>query len=233
MTFDGQTAKFAGGVVAASPSQKLWTESMEVQLQRPVHFVAAHYGRHAAGRGGPLLPRRHDWNTRRGITQGQLAALDRMHATDLAVNLLDGALTGGPGEFSSVRRGSDNPLGGGLLDPAGRRPPLPAAAGPLKCLHVVWQHKITGNLLRRQLTFGDQVRTAYAPVDDWEKTIPVDNPDKLGPDGVAVKCDQLSVAEVPVPEGGGKSSMELTALGSARVDGTTADGTPSPRAATA
>ena len=175
MTFDGQTAKFSGGVVAASPSQRLWTESMEVQLQRPVHFAQTT----PAG-----TPQVEEVRCYRGVRleqetrdhQGQLAALDRMQVTDLAADLLDGALTGGPGELSSVRRGSDNPFGGGPLVRPVAATPLPAAGGGLKCLHVVWQHKITGNLLRHQLTFGDQVQTAYAPVDGWDKDDPGGQP---------------------------------------------------------
>jgi hypothetical protein len=221
MTFDGQTAKFIGGVIAASPSQKLWTESMDVKLERPVHFsepALAGAPRVEAVRcyGGVRLE-----NQNRDA-QGRLTALERMQVTDMAVNLLSGALNGGPGELNSVRSGGDSPFGAAPLGPPTAASPGPpnAAAVPLKCLHVIWDGSIVGNLKNRTVQFRDQVRTGYAPVDAWEKTIPVNNPDKLGPEGATVNCDQLTVTEMFLPLGGQKS-IELEALGNAQAEGTT------------
>jgi hypothetical protein len=144
-----------------------------------------------------------------------------MQVSDMAVNLLSGALNGGPGELSSVRRGAESSLGAmpfGQPNPAAPVPP--AAAAPLKCLHVIWDGSIVGNVKSRTLQFRGQVRTGYAPVDAWETRIPVDNPDKLGPDGAIVNCGRLTVAEVFTPLGG-KKSIELEAFGNAQVEGTT------------
>lgn len=47
-----------------------------------------------------------------------------------------------------------------------------------------------------------------------------DNPDKLGPEGVVVHCDQLTVDQMLLPIGG-KRYFELEALGNTVVEGTT------------
>jgi hypothetical protein len=221
MLFDGQTAKFTGGVVAASPNQKLWTDSMDVQLERGVHFSEA------TPAGAPPQVEavrcfggvRMENQTR--DPQGQLTALDRMHVSDIDVNLLTGALNGGPGELVSVRHGSDRtpgamPFGQNV---ALRRPPS-AAGGPLKCLHVVWQGAMVGNVKSRTLRFRDQVQAGYAPVDEWERSIPLGNPDQLGPDGATVNCGQLTVAETITPLDS-KKSIELEALGNAQAENAT------------
>ena len=106
------------------------------------------------------------------------------------------------------------------------RPARPAAAAPaprpdqLHCLHVKFQGAITGNLLRRQVTFHDQVQTSYGPVDNWDAMLTTDDPDRLGPRGVTVRCDQLSVVQMLLPVGG-RRAVELEALGNTVVENTT------------
>ena len=62
------------------------------------------------------------------------------------------------------------------------------------------------------LTFADRVRAAYSPVDRWEVMIPVDDPDRLGPQGMTARCDELSVAETFAPSGAARTG-ELAAVG--------------------
>ena len=50
--------------------------------------------------------------------------------------------------------------------------------------------------------------------------LPADNLDQLGPHGVTVRCDQLSVAEMLLPVGG-RRSFELEARGNAVVESNT------------
>ena len=97
--------------------------------------------------------------------------------------------------------------------------PCPAQ-DQLHCLHVKFRGSITGNLLRRQLTFHDQVRTSYGPVDNWDAMLTTENPDQLGPRGVTVRCDQLSVVQMLLPVGG-RRAVELEALGNAVVENIT------------
>jgi hypothetical protein len=67
------------------------------------------------------------------------------------------------------------------------------------------------------MTFSDRVRMSYAPVADWDAMLSVDNPDILGPLGVSVRCDQLSVVDMPTPIGN-RRSVEFEALGNAVVE---------------
>jgi hypothetical protein len=221
MEFDGNTAQFDEGVVVATPQQQLRTETMLVRLQRPISFSEPNV------QGTPQIE---EIQCHGGVSmenrtlnqQQQLSSYDRMQVTDLAVNVQSGALTaGGPGWLNSVRRGSDQPFSGPTAPARGNAP----AQDQLNCLHVKFQKSITGyvpsgNLLRRQLTFADQVKMAYAPVDNWDAMLTTDNPDKLGPNGVVISCDRLSVVEMLLPVGG-RRAIELEALGNTRVDGTT------------
>ena len=211
MNFDGGTARFEESVVASGPSQQLRTEKMEVQLRRPISFSDPN---------PPEQPQVEKIRCYGGVEmknrtfdeQQQLTSYDQIQVTDLAVNVQSGALTaGGPGLFNSVSRGA-----GGLPG----RPSAPAAKDRLYCLTVRFEGSISGNLLRRRLTFHNQVRTARAPVADWNAILPTDNPDALGPDGVTLRCNRLSVVEMSTPTGN-RRSVELEALGNTVAEGTT------------
>jgi len=230
MEFDGRTARFEESVVAAGPQQQLHTQTMEVSLQRPIRFSDPKMNEppqveEVRCRGGVSV------ESRSFDKQRQLSSVDRMQVADMAVNVLGGALTaGGPGWFNHVGRGSDNASAFGAAIPVGLSnratdPPGQAdgAANPpqdtLICLHVKFQGSITGNLLSRQVTFHDQVRAAYAPVNNWEAILTTEDPDQLGPQGVTLRCDQLSVIEMLLPIGG-RRARELEALGNAVVENT-------------
>ena len=164
--------------------------------------------------------------------QGQPLACDQLQVPDLWVNAQSGETKAdGPGWLHSVRRGSANPLGGARPalparpavaatrpgEPTPPPPPQPRtnssactspfrsrSPAPCRCAGTAVQlpsQPATAPLLN--LTFADQVRAAYAPVDRWDATIPVDDPDRLGPQGMTARCDQLSVAETFAPAGSG------------------------------
>ncbi|MEN6459359.1 MAG: hypothetical protein ABFC63_10565 [Thermoguttaceae bacterium] len=230
MLFDGQTATFADSVVAAvsgQPSQqRLQTQTMAVQLSRPVVFSTPSSQQQPEvekiGCSGGV------WIENRTCDQqGQPLSWEQLQVPSMGVNTLSGQVRAtGPGWLRSVRRGSTNVLG---------EPGVAAARSEardqnqLTCMYVTFQTSITGTLPLQKagtggpllnLIFADHVRGAYAPVDRWDATIPVNNPDKLGPQGMTARCDQLSVAEMPVP-GAATRSFELAALGNAVVEGTT------------
>lgn len=218
MDFDGGTAKFEESVVASGPAQQLRTKRMEVELRRRIDFSQSFMPNDSEVEeircfgDVKMENRRHD-------DQRRLAAYDRMQVTDMAVNVRSGAVTAGPGWFNSVSLGKEE-------FSIGRKPPTAAkarnAAQPAKdqlyCLTVKYQGSLTGNLFRRQLTFNTQVRTARAPVDDWNAMLNVYNPDSLGPNGVTLRCDKLSVVEMPTPLKN-QRAIEIEALGNTRVEG--------------
>lgn len=225
MAFDGETAKFEESIVAvAMQSQartELQTKTLEVKMQRPLRFSESSMSsspqvEHIRCLGGVLM------ENRTFDAQRQLTAYDRLQVTDVGVNLLNGELTaGGPGWINSVRRQSENtPSGENRIAPAAYSSSPANPSNSLMCLHVRFQRSISGNVLRRRLTFHEQVRSAYATVNDWEAFLATDNPDRLGPNGVTMRCEQLSVVEMPQPLGN-QRAVELDALGNAVVEGTT------------
>ncbi len=221
MVFDGLKVHFEHAVVAIAGQQQMRTETMEVQLLRPLRFSEPN---------SPDKPEVEQVHCLDGVwlenrtfdPQRQLTSHDQLQVTDLVLNRITGAVIGGPGWLNSVRRGSDNPLGGPMGAMPGGGPPStqPMAPNTLNCLHVRFQKSMTGNLLFHQLTFADQVRAAYAPVDNWDAVLAADNLDQLGPHGVTLRCDQLSVAEMLLPVGG-RRSFEVEALGNAVVESNT------------
>lgn len=241
MAFDGRTARFEESVVAAAQHQQLETQTLEVAFRQPIRFADAKpqtkpEPEKILCRGGVAMES-HSFDER-----GQ-ASLERVRVKDMAMNLVSGAVqASGPGWMSSVRRGAPantmelrpgNPLAG-TLGPGsvagntmvGRSTQRPtwadssqaADADKLTYLNVRFQDSILGNLNLRQMAFCDRVRAVYGPVVSWEETLDADRPDRLGPEAVLLTCDQLSVAETPVPVGK-RRGMELEAVGSTVVEG--------------
>jgi hypothetical protein len=254
MDFDGLTTHFEGEVVATGPSQQLRTPVMDVRFQRPVVLTEPHPQQPpqvetiACG-GGVFM----ESQTFEGDQQ---IAYDRMAVPDLMVNLLSGVMgAGGPGWLISVRRGTAGIARPQAPPPSGiarlQAPPPAAIAGlqapppagiarpqaahaaarsaQLMGLHVRYLGSITGNVLRKEMTFHDQVRAAYAPVQGWLATLESDNPQVLGPTAVVVHSDHLTVVDMAAagrPSGpggaaGGNRHAELLAAGNVIAEGST------------
>jgi lipopolysaccharide export system protein LptA len=196
MAFDGRTARFEEAVAASTPMQNLRTETLEVQLQQRIDFAAASM---------PQDPKLEQVRCLGGVSmenrefKGDIQlAHDRMSVADLAVNFRSGELkAAGPGWFTAVRRAENDQLNG---------------------LHVRFQGPITGNVLQKSLTFHDQIHAAYAPVDAWLPKLDPDDPESLGPNGITMHCDQISVNEMPTFIGD-RHAMEFEALGNTVVEG--------------
>jgi hypothetical protein len=218
MDFDGKVARFEEQVTAASPSQTLRTQQMDVHFLHPVVFTDPNPKEQPQieqlfCRGGVLM------ENRSADEAGRPLAYDRMAVADLAANLINGALTAsGPGWAISVRRGSADPFH--APPPAGARPaaaaPGAAPAAPpaaprtllagnahanpaqLTCTHVRFLGSITGNLHSKVMTFHEQVRAAHAPVQDqnWLATLESDDPDVLGPGAAVLHCDHLTLSDM-------------------------------------
>jgi hypothetical protein len=143
----------------------------------------------------------------------QLTSHDRMQTTDLGVNLMSGEMVGGPGWINSVYRGT--PELPGTMPSNAARP-----SNQINGLHVRFQRSLKGNILSQQLTFDDQVQLANAPVDNWDAVLPIDNVDKLGPQGVAASCDLLAINRPLLPLGN-QRSLELVAQGNVEIENAT------------
>lgn len=237
MNFDGRTACFEENVIAASQTMNLRTESLDVQFDPPIRFAEF------TGRTNPsveqLLCRCGVLMENRSYNNGMQTSFDRLHVVDLALNLRTGALSaGGPGWLSSVRRAEGESARAVPSLPfarnaatdanAARNPLMPAAAGrdpvgataetALWGLQVRFQGTTSGNVRQRSLQFNQQVAAAFAPVHSWTATLPVDQPELLGPDGFVMHCDQLRIDQVASLLRD-RPSLELTASGNTVVEG--------------
>ncbi len=56
-----------------------------------------------------------------------------------------------------------------------------------------YQNGLTGNALRREFTFHDQVRSISGPVTAWDGQLDADNPI---PGAMLLTCNQLTLYEV-------------------------------------
>jgi hypothetical protein len=180
----------------------------------------------------------------RELADGHPAALEQMHFSDLVVNRISGEMTGqGPGRLQSWRLG---PPPSATLQPPGALaygsavrsgtglsaiPVAGAAASKsdpnrqqINFLDVQFQRGITGNVLRREMVFHDQVRSLYGPVPAWDARLDPDSASGLAPQSMLLTCDQLTVNETGQRLKTGRSPMEMEALGNTRVDGQGVDG---------
>ncbi|MDY0166206.1 MAG: hypothetical protein RBS80_06655 [Thermoguttaceae bacterium] len=218
MDFDGRTARFEDSVVARTPQQSLKTELLEVQFQQAIRFADADLG--APPQVEQVLCRGRTLLESHSVDEGLPTARERMLAADLAVNLLSGDLTArGPGWLMSVRQAPD---GGSLAGSGGPFPAPPLAAAtepdlPLRQLYVRFQGGMTGNVHRRELNFHDEVRTIYTPVASWEAPVPSDDPQSLGPRGIVMNCNRLSLRQTLRPDGS-QHTAEFEAAGNTVVE---------------
>jgi lipopolysaccharide export system protein LptA len=227
MVFDGRAARFdeplpqhpsQPGSITAEAARlqtadgyvqfQMQTASMQIHLLDPVNFSQpGEQGRPQAERiiclGGVVI------ESRSYDLQQQQLSHDSLQATDMAVNVQNGATeAGGPGRLASVRRGQASQT---------------TAEPGLYFLGVQFQKSISGSLpvaaagAPLRLNFTDQVRMVYVPTDDWNARPTTDDPDQLGPRGVVARCERLSVDEVPVALKKTRA-LAIEASGNARVE---------------
>jgi hypothetical protein len=220
LEFNGKVAAFSGAVSANAQGQQLQTEFLEASFQHPILF---------ANIKGQPRPEVETLACRGGVrmrgrtfdASGQ-TSLMQMEIPDLLINNISGQLTAhGPGWMTSTRRG-----GTGL-----QLPGSPEAAGArkeptdqLSYLKVHFQRGITGNVHQRILTFQQQIRAIYGPVAAWEQTLDPNDPNGPKPGATTLDCDELTVAQVPLPTDPRRMSVNLAAQSNTKVQGTTETG---------
>jgi hypothetical protein len=250
MTFDGTTAHFEHSVAGQSNSRNFQTDVLEVSLRHRIDFAQprmderAEIGRIVCRGGMAMETRSFDLNDPK-----KLMSVDRMQTGDLMINEETGAILGqGPGWLTSVRRGSPDPTQRAAA-PAAMIPAAvpvshtlpdatakPSSAGrhksarpngtlsqksELNYLNVQFNGAISGNLNQHEITFHDSVRSVYGPVLSWEDQL-TDDVDDLGPGGVLLTCDQLTVRQTtakPTASAPERHPIELEAIGNASVEG--------------
>ena len=82
-------------------------------------------------------------------------------------------------------------------------------------LRVDFQNGIEGNMEKQEAGFQHFVRAVYSPIQSWGQTIDPNQPGGLGPQGIAMTCQQLCVSETSAHARG----VELSAVGNTLVEG--------------
>lgn len=223
MTFDGRTARFEKSVLATSQQSggqsNLETDTLDVSFLRPIRFADLDEQPETQVErivclGGAFMENR-------SFEDQAQVSMDRMFVAAMDINLTNGASTAsGPGRMTTIRYGSSDLLTTGAGNPSPVAPLDPADSDDdqLTYLNVQFQGSLSGNVHNRQMTFHDQVKTVYGKVDSWQAELSPNDPDGLGPRGVLLSCNQLSVARMPLPTGDGDST-ELAAQGNVVVEG--------------
>ena len=218
MTFDGRTASFEGSVVGRAPHQTVQTETLQVTLREAIRFDQPPKGgpkvdiNRVRCLGGVLM------ESRSFDELGQ-SSIEKMQLGDLDINLTTGqTAAAGPGWMTTVRRGSGDMLGPPGTTRTMRPTESDAERNRLTYLSVRFRGSIVGNLHNQEMTFHDQVRTAYGPVDSWDAAPETDDLESLGPKGVLLSCDQLKVSQMATP-GTDRRAVELEATGNVSVEG--------------
>jgi hypothetical protein len=164
---------------------------------------------------------------KQGVTSHERMALAR-----LTINQQTGTIAGdGPGVIRSTRfgtglvalTGKQNPTAPSLISP-----PPGAPGSKLHFLRVDFRKGMSGNMYTRELTFLENVRAIYGPVDSWEQELDVMRPESLPPDAMTLSCDRLRINEDPVasqatPQPGSEKQpigpVQLVAESNVRIDG--------------
>jgi lipopolysaccharide export system protein LptA len=215
MDFDGQVARFAGGVDVQSTDQRMRCEALDVLLNRQAGLGDSSSDaqldvRQIRAKGNVLIES-HE------IQQGRTTSIARLLVPFAQIDRQTGDLrAGGPGRLVSLRegfRGDFNPMAG----------PTPrvaeaVAADAKTFMQVDYQREITGNFYRKVVDFSDRVKVIYGPVLSWNESLSADSP--LRTNDVLLSCDRLTVAQGVLARGG-QPMLDLLAQGNTYVEGQT------------
>jgi hypothetical protein len=231
LQFDGSTIAVNRNVFVAGTDDTLRCDRLLARLSAPIEFGASideksinlseidcqgqvsidHLARDAVG----------------------VASHERVQLARLTINQQTGAISGeGPGVIRSTRYGEG--FAALAAQPGAARPndvaPPPGASGSkLHFLRVEFRRGLVGNLFTRELTFFEQIRSIYGPVDAWEQELDATRPQSLPPDAMTLQCDALRINEDPIasrsaPAAPGAESrpigfVQMRADGNVRIDG--------------
>ncbi len=212
MQFDGRKATFDRAVVARRGDDHLQTETLEVHLKDPLVFQQG--ARQTRAQLARIVCRQGVFAQSRQYDARGLVSWEQMSAADLSINQISGAVVAqGPGWLRRVMRADQVKDSGAALPGGGK----PRQNLPLRFLGVTFRKSLSGNLHRREMLFSGQVEVVYGPVAHWEATLDADQPERLGPGGIAIHCEKLSLAQLPAA--GGSWSLEIQATENTVIEG--------------
>jgi hypothetical protein len=152
---------------------------------------------------------------------GRQSAIYQMKTFDLEIQRSSGEVRGrGPGFLHYVALAAQGG-GNGFALPGqpnavqgAQRPKL-----PYTYIHTTFERELTGNINGRTITFSNVTKTAYAPVANWNARLDADKPATLGPDGIVLDADQLTVRQMPPRVRGEQGWVELVGQGNVVAEG--------------
>jgi len=154
--------------------------------------------------------------------QGKRKSMDNAQFAKLWYSVEKNYFVGeGPGELSSIFLGSGqgfDPINNNAASASGNK----NNGEQLNYLAVWFQDKMQGSLLgnSKNVEFlGRKVEAAYCPVNSWNDKIGIDNLSAARRSGYTLVCERLVIEEVPNPVNLSQSSMELTAMNTAIIEG--------------
>jgi hypothetical protein len=234
MRFQSNTVVFERDVKIRSDNQQLQTPSLEGVLDRPVDFSnpqsAAPPGTPGAAQNTPQLAvaRCHGETRLEGRQvddKGQQTATYEMKMFDLEIQRQSGDVRGrGPGWVHYVALATERGGGGDGFALPGQPRPEPGAPRPrLPYIRVqtTFARELAGNINSHTMTFSNATKTAYAPVANWHVRFDAEKPDSLGPEGMVLNADQLTVRQMPPRVRGEQGWVELIAQGNVVAEGAT------------
>ncbi len=220
LDFDGKRVLIEDAVETRGEGQVIHADSLQAFLRQPLDFSRPEqmeqvevsrllFGGRKEDVHGVALE---NHTAQNGVT----TSMDQGHVRNLEVDVATGQLYAlGPGWIESVRQGGFN-----LASPLSGAPssPVPQGGPPgLTFLRVDFQEAITGQTFSQdmsqwKITFHKEVETMVGPVTRWEERLNADSPSGLGPRGMLLTSDELSIVQMGVnPQG--DPQMELAATG--------------------
>ena len=204
----------SAGKVTVNDS-RIVSDMLDVTLANPIDFFAAKMDQSVDVRKIEFQGNVHATN--RSQENGKLASIDEMVVITLSIDQRTGdLLASGPGQVNSVRYGAARLPSMSHQSTPARRPP--AGNTTLTYLNVEFQKSLAGSRRQKQLHFTDGVRATYGPIDNWTEKLDADIPQCLGPDGIVMTCQRLSLYDMRCAADM-SDAIELFATGNTVVEG--------------
>lgn len=155
--------------------------------------------------------------------KGELRSFDRAEFDAVRVMLKENYFyASGPGVLRSTFKKSDKGFSGASVGLSAGKAASVGDPNELAFLSIWFHDNIRGNYLGDQKNIeirGRPVRAAYCPIAGWDDEIDVSNINVAARRGYLLFCERLLVSQMPDPANREKSSMELSAIDNAIIEG--------------
>ncbi|MFO0914658.1 MAG: hypothetical protein U0795_17000 [Pirellulales bacterium] len=192
LKFNGSVIQLLSDVWVQTENQRIHMDRMEIQLAQGVSLLRPSSNttvepRWVRGLGNV-------YGDSRTVGRDGRFGWERFAVGDFEYDQQTGAVrASGPGWIVSVRPGQSQSLPGAPAPP----PSATNDSNSLRYLRVDFQKELVGNLQQRTAEFRGDVRGIVGPVVRWEDTIVADSPAQLPPGGAMMRCDALSLSQLP------------------------------------